>query len=86
MLDMGFIDDMRFILGKMRRERHTLFFCATMSKEIEKLIGEYLYTQKTPNGQEIVDMLPEVPMIKERQGIIDRIKAAIENIVDIFEW
>ena len=55
-------------------------------EKFEHLIGEYLYTQKTPNGQEIVDMLPEVPMIKERQGIIDRIKAAIENIVDIFEW
>jgi len=55
-------------------------------EKFEHLIGEYLYTQKTPNGQEIVDMLPEVPMIKERQGIIDRIKTAIENIVDIFEW
>ncbi|MGD0328160.1 MAG: DEAD/DEAH box helicase [Minisyncoccia bacterium] len=42
MLDMGFIDDMRFILGKMRRERHTLFFCATMSKDIERIIGEFL--------------------------------------------
>lgn len=42
MLDMGFIDDMRTILGKMRKERHTLFFCATMSKEIEKLIGNFL--------------------------------------------
>lgn len=55
-------------------------------EKFEHLIGEYLYTQKTPNGQEIVDMLPEVPKIKERQGIIDRIKSAIENIVDIFEW
>ncbi len=43
MLDMGFIDDMRFILGKMRREgRHTLFFSATMTKEIEALVGEFL--------------------------------------------
>ena len=42
MLDMGFIDDMRFILGKMRTPRHTLFFCATMSKEIERLIGDFL--------------------------------------------
>jgi superfamily II DNA/RNA helicase len=42
MLDMGFIDDMRFILGKMNRERHTLFFCATMSKEVERLIGDFL--------------------------------------------
>ncbi|MFI5260349.1 MAG: DEAD/DEAH box helicase [Candidatus Paceibacteria bacterium] len=42
MLDMGFIDDMRMIMSKMRKERHTLFFSATMSKEIERLIGEFL--------------------------------------------
>ncbi len=42
MLDMGFIDDMRAILGKMRKERHTLFFSATMSKDIERLIGDFL--------------------------------------------
>lgn len=42
MLDMGFIDDMRTILAKMRKERHTLFFSATMSKEIERLIGDFL--------------------------------------------
>jgi len=42
MLDMGFIDDMRTIMSKMRKERHTLFFSATMSHEIEKLVGEFL--------------------------------------------
>jgi superfamily II DNA/RNA helicase len=42
MLDMGFIEDMRFIIGKMPQERHTLFFSATMSREIERLIGEFL--------------------------------------------
>ncbi|MFH1178356.1 MAG: DEAD/DEAH box helicase, partial [bacterium] len=42
MLDMGFIDDMRMILGKMRKERHTLFFSATMGKDIERLIGDFL--------------------------------------------
>ena len=42
MLDMGFIDDMRFILGKMRKERHTLFFSATMGKEIQRLISDFL--------------------------------------------
>ncbi len=42
MLDMGFIDDMRFIIGKMPKPRHTLFFSATMSREIERLIGEFL--------------------------------------------
>ena len=42
MLDMGFIDDMRLILSKMLPERHTLFFSATMSREIEKLVGDFL--------------------------------------------
>jgi superfamily II DNA/RNA helicase len=42
MLDMGFIGDMREILALMPKERHTLFFSATLSKDIEKLIGEFL--------------------------------------------
>jgi ATP-dependent RNA helicase RhlE len=42
MLDMGFVADMRFILAKMQKNRHTLFFSATLSREIEKLIGEFL--------------------------------------------
>mgnify|MGYP006273018827 CR=1 FL=1 len=42
MLDMGFVDDMRFIAQNMKDDRHTLFFSATMSKEIEKLINAFL--------------------------------------------
>lgn len=42
MLDMGFIDDMRHILGHMPTPRHTLFFSATLSRDIERLIGEFL--------------------------------------------
>jgi superfamily II DNA/RNA helicase len=42
MLDMGFIDDMRFILSHLGTPRHTLFFSATMGRDIEKLIGEFL--------------------------------------------
>ncbi len=42
MLDMGFINDMRFLMGKMATERHTLFFSATLSPEIERLIHEFL--------------------------------------------
>ncbi|EKE24926.1 MAG: hypothetical protein ACD_5C00354G0003 [uncultured bacterium] len=54
--------------------------------KFEHLIGEYLYTQKLPHGQDIIDLLPEAPRILKRQGIIDRVKNAIENIIDIFEW
>ena len=42
MLDMGFIGDMRSILARMSGNRHTLFFSATLSPEIKKLIGEFL--------------------------------------------
>lgn len=42
MLDMGFIGDMRLVMSAMPKDRHTLFFSATLSPEIEKLIGEFL--------------------------------------------
>ena len=42
MLDMGFINDMRFIMSGMPKDRHTLFFSATVSPEIERFIKEFL--------------------------------------------
>jgi len=55
-------------------------------EKIENLVGEYLYSQKFPQEQEIADLLPKAPPILERQGIIKRIKSVIERIVDVFEW
>ena len=55
-------------------------------EKLEGLIGEYIYSQRLPGEQAIADMLPVPPKILERQGIVGRIKAAIESIVDIFEW
>ncbi|HXK38274.1 MAG TPA: DEAD/DEAH box helicase [Candidatus Paceibacterota bacterium] len=42
MLDMGFIDDMRFILGEMPEDRQSLFFSATFSDEIRALCRKFL--------------------------------------------
>ncbi|MEK7567998.1 MAG: DEAD/DEAH box helicase [Patescibacteria group bacterium] len=42
MLDMGFINDMRQVLALLPSPRHTLFFSATISSQIEKLIGEFM--------------------------------------------
>jgi len=42
MLDMGFRDDMVYIIGKTASERQTLFFSATLSPEIKKLTEQYL--------------------------------------------
>ena len=42
MLDMGFRDDMVYIIGKTAKERQTLFFSATLSPDIKKLTTQYL--------------------------------------------
>jgi len=47
MLDMGFIRDMRFIMERLPRERQTLFFSATMSEEIQDVIGDFLHNPVT---------------------------------------
>lgn len=41
MFDMGFINDTRFIINGMPRGRQTLFFSATISRDIERMIGEF---------------------------------------------
>ncbi len=42
MLDMGFVNDMRYVVKGMPVERHTLFFSATLNREVEVLITEFL--------------------------------------------
>ncbi len=41
MLDMGFVNDMRFLMAGMPKNRHTLLFSATLSPDIERLIGQF---------------------------------------------
>jgi len=42
MLDMGFLPDIKSIISNLPRERHTLFFSATFSREIETLANGLL--------------------------------------------
>lgn len=42
MLDMGFIHDMRDILGTLPAERHTLFFSATMDDKTAGLVHDFM--------------------------------------------
>jgi ATP-dependent RNA helicase RhlE len=42
MLDMGFINDIKYMVERMPSVRHTLFFSATMSPEIKALIHQFL--------------------------------------------
>jgi superfamily II DNA/RNA helicase len=47
MLDMGFIHDMRKILEDIPTDHETLFFSATMSADIEKLVNDFLHEPVT---------------------------------------
>lgn len=42
MLDMGFINDMREILGELPEKRHTLFFSATMDDKTKQLVNDFM--------------------------------------------
>ena len=91
MLDMGFLPDMKLIMSYMPKVRHTLFFSATMSKEIEKLIHEFLNepvsisvkTQDTAKNvdQDIVRMKPGQDKLR---ALEDLLKHADFNKVIIF--
>ena len=54
-------------------------------KNLENLIGDYLYTQKFPRDQVIANQLPNLRIL-ERETVINRIKKAIQEIVEKFEW
>ncbi len=74
MLDMGFINDMRYVMSLMNKERHTLFFSATLNSDIEKLIGEFLnnpirISVKTGDTSKSVEQ--DVVHIKRGQEKID---------------
>jgi superfamily II DNA/RNA helicase len=42
MLDMGFVNDMRFLMSAMPKKHQTLFFSATLSDDIKKIINDFL--------------------------------------------
>ncbi len=74
MLDMGFIGDMKYVMGLMPKERHTLFFSATMSPEIKNLINDFLknpvsISVKTGDTSKSVDQ--DIVRLKEGQVKID---------------
>jgi ATP-dependent RNA helicase RhlE len=39
---MGFINDMKYVMGLMPKDRQTLFFSATLGPEIERIINDFL--------------------------------------------
>ena len=46
MLDMGFIEDIEYILSAMPRNRQTMLFSATMSEDVKRLASDYMIKPK----------------------------------------
>lgn len=46
MLDMGFVEDIEFILRAMPSERHTMLFSATMQENVKQLAFDYMRNPK----------------------------------------
>ncbi|KPU44754.1 DEAD-box ATP-dependent RNA helicase CshA [Oxobacter pfennigii] len=62
MLDMGFIEDIESILGKMPEERQTVMFSATMPQDILELAEKH---QKNPKIVKVVHKELTVPNIEQ---------------------
>ncbi len=55
-------------------------------EDLHNMIGEYLYTQKMPLSDDIIDLVPRKVGLLEQENIIQKVKKAIKNIVEVFEW
>ena len=42
MLDMGFINDMKYVISRLPKERHSLFFSATLSPKLDDIVRSFL--------------------------------------------
>ena len=69
MLDMGFINDIKKIITRLPQKRQTLFFSATMSREINNLAKTLL---KNPIHVEVAPQATTVESVKQYLFFIDQ--------------
>ena len=82
MLDMGFRDEMVYIIGKTNKERQMLFFSATLSPEIKKLTEQYL---KNPvfisviSGETAKNIDQDVVRFKTKEEKIEKLHEVLKK-------
>ena len=84
MLDMGFREDIEFILQTLPAERQTVFFSATMPRPIQELINKFA---KEPQSVKIEQKAMTVPTVEQVYYEVDR-RFKIElltRIIDIHD-
>jgi len=63
MLDMGFVDDIRTVLGKAPKERQTVFFSATMPRQIQDLIKTFTNKPVNIKVETQSQTMPEIEQV-----------------------
>ncbi len=84
MLNMGFRDDMEFILKAVPAERQTVLFSATIPRPIEELIARYT---RTPQRVQIQSKAMTVPTVDQAYVEVDRRwkVEALERLIDLHD-
>lgn len=78
MLDMGFVDDIKFIVGRLPKQRQSLFFSATINRLSEDIIHTFLDNPVTISVGETKD-----PSKNVNQDIIKFSKNNNENKLEV---
>jgi ATP-dependent RNA helicase RhlE len=91
MLDMGFLPDIRRIVGGLPKQRQTLLFSATLSKEIESVTREF---QRSPKiiqigrrsnpAETVTQLVYEVPMHLKPALLVHLLQSPDYNTVLVF--
>ncbi|HEY3266370.1 MAG TPA: DEAD/DEAH box helicase [Armatimonadota bacterium] len=63
MLDMGFVDDIEFILQQMPEERQTGLFCATIAPRIAQIVDNYLRDPIRVSTQREAVSMPKIRQV-----------------------
>jgi len=82
MLDMGFVDDVRYLVEKFPKERQSLFFSATLERQMEAIINSFLkdpvkVSVKTGDTAKNVDQ--DIVRIEPGQNKIDVLKEMLHK-------
>lgn len=82
MLDMGFINDMRYLMERMPKERQTLFFSATFEHDVKRIVVEFLHNPeqisvKTRDTSKNIDQ--DVIHIQSNEVKVDVLHGLLSN-------
>ena len=85
MLDMGFIPAMRRIHAELPKQRQTLMFSATFSREIENLAGEFLHQ---PKKIQVTPANTTVSLIDQTVYAVDKARKTelLKHLVSTERW